>query len=172
MVQPLKQVQCCQGYHKDPSQVLYYIWSTSTVCDWCDYLRDQWFQCMLMTFFFASRFTIMKLMIIYRDIDAIHECMNTCHLTLIPSISNCINLWGGNLISHLLPLLGCNIKNILSRPHWTHIYCKILCLGWQKYNSPYLCHLRSSTPRVYVSIVGPLHNQWCTVTGIGTEICL
>ena len=44
-VQLLKQVQCCQGYHKDLFLALCYFWSTSTVCAWCHYLRDQWFQC-------------------------------------------------------------------------------------------------------------------------------
>ena len=103
-----------------------------------------------MTFFFASRFTIMKLMIIYRDIDAIHECINTCHLTLIPSISNFINLWGGNLISHLLPLLGCNIK-ISWADHIEHIYIAKFC-AWAD---------KSTILRTYVTCIRPHLEYTC-----------
>ena len=137
-----------------------------------------------------------------RDIDAIHECINTCHFTLNPT--KCEYLFASRRRQPHLPPTGLVIGNdtleqvdcyrylgvlvtskVSRADHIEHIICcKARRLAGMLYRQFYAWADTSTMLHIYVTcirphlyivcmpIVGPLHNQGYTVTGISTKIFL
>ena len=156
-VQPLKQVKCCQRYHKGPSLVLCYFWATSTVHVCLVPLSEG-----SMTSMYADDILLGMPIHHPENCDDIQRDINWCH-PWRHKHQYIFNTRGSN--PSKCKYLGCfGKKNYYPGQTTLNIIIMLqnqetLCLGWHKCNALYQCHLHTSMLRVWVSIVGLLHNS-------------